>query len=196
MFNPRQIAWCSVALEEWDRSEPERFWVQDASVVVGGMLLGMTFVVPKVGSLQPRELRISSTASLLLPLVGLSISGSSPLGYCMWMGPLAAAGYGGNTALGSLMSCLAPESESGSMVALGLAPLSLGFMVSPLLSSWVYQNFGFRMVPAVAAVILCGAAAAIEMIDSTDPPENPPEDEILDSDDDVPADSPVQDGNP
>ena len=38
---------------------------------------------------------------LRLPLVGLSISGSSSLGYCMWMGPLAAAGYGSNTALGS-----------------------------------------------------------------------------------------------
>lgn len=64
-----------------------------------------------------------------------------------------------NSASPGLMSCLAPESESGatdgvkclwlsvprclksstwpgSMVALGLAPLSLGFMVSPLLSSW------------------------------------------------------------
>lgn len=92
--------------------------------------------------------------------------------------------------------------------------------------SKVYQTFGFRMVPAVAAVILllsaneglqfcchvhrqartavlrsilnrcaprCGAAAAIEMIDSTDDPdENSPDDEILDSDDDVLADSPVQ----
>lgn len=96
-----------------------------------------------------------------------------------------------------------------------------------LKKSKVYQTFGFRMVPAVAAVILllganessqfcchvhrqartavlrsilnrcaprCGAAAAIEVIDSTDDPpdENSPDDEIPDSDDDVLADSPAQ----
>ena len=207
-------------------------------------LVAQTFVVPQLGSLKPRELRVSSTASLLcpgpilemffrsersifrtfpdsclcwswntehawvirrarqrllcisslrpnhskapphregseiarVPLVGLSVFGSTPMGYCMWMGPLAAAGYGGNTALGSFlvwqcsfcarhawalhercssrshvlfgarerirrhrqckMWCLKTSMWPGSMVALGLAPLSLGFMVSPLLSSW------------------------------------------------------------
>jgi len=165
--------------------DPFNFSTAQTSILMayvgGAQLLSQTFVVPQLGSLKPWELRMFSTSSLLLPLVGLSVFGSTPLGYCMWMGPLAAAGYGGNTALGSLMSCLAPESESGSMVALGLAPLSLGFMVSPLLSSWVYQSFGFRMVPAVAATILCGAALAIEMIDSGE--DVPPEDEICDSDD-------------
>lgn len=165
--------------------DPFNFSTAQTSILmayVGGLqLLSQTFVVPQLGSLKPRELRVSSTASLLVPLVGLSVFGSTPMGYCMWMGPLAAAGYGGNTALGSLMSCLAPESESGSMVALGLAPLSLGFMVSPLLSSWVYQSFGFRMVPAAAAAMLCCAAAVIEIIDYEEPV--PPEDEIPDSDD-------------
>lgn len=165
--------------------DPFNFSTAQTSILMayvgGAQLLSQTFVVPQLGSLKPWELRMFSTSSLLLPLVGLSVFGSTPLGYCMWMGPLAAAGYGGNTALGSLMSCLAPESESGSMVALGLAPLSLGFMVSPLLSSWVYQSFGFRMVPAVAATILCGAALAIEIIDSSE--DVPPEDEIVDSDD-------------
>lgn len=46
-----------------------------------------------------------SSAACRLPLVGLSVFGSTPLGYCMWMGPLAAAGYGGNTALGSAFAC-------------------------------------------------------------------------------------------
>ena len=38
-----------------------------------------------------------------VPLLGLSVFGSTPLGYSLWMGPLAAAGYGGNTALGSFL---------------------------------------------------------------------------------------------
>ena len=61
--------------------------------------------------------------------------------------------------------------RTGAMVALGLAPLSLGFMVSPLMASWVtwlldrlllssfccfevYQHLGFQMVPVVAGAML------------------------------------------
>ena len=64
-------------------------------------LISQTFVVPSLGHLKPRELRLCSTVALLVPLAGLSVFGSTAAGYCFWMGPIAAAGYGGNTALGS-----------------------------------------------------------------------------------------------
>lgn len=167
--------------------DPFNFSTAQTSVLmayVSGMqLLSQTFVVPHLGHLGPKALRLSSAGALLVPLLGLWASGSSALGYCVWMGPLAASGYGGNTALGSLMSCLAPESESGSMVALGLAPLSLGFMLAPIMSSWVYQHFGFQAVPAVAAAMLCCATAAIEVLDSMDAEEESLE--LCDSDNEI-----------
>ncbi|CAJ1352538.1 unnamed protein product [Effrenium voratum] len=122
--------------------------------VSGLQLVAQTFLVPQLGDLGPRSLRMVSNAAVLGPLLGLSVLGTSPKAYCALVGPLVAVAYAGSTAQGSLMSCLSPESESGAMVALSTAPLSLGFLVSPLMAGWVYQRFGFRMVPAMAAAML------------------------------------------
>ncbi|CAE7609939.1 SLC22A18 [Symbiodinium natans] len=139
--------------------------------VSGVQLLSQGCLVPLLARLSPKSLRLASSSALALPLVGLAAFGTSPAAYVFWLGPLTSAVHGGGTAMGSMLSCLAPDSESGAMVALSMAPLSLGFLLSPLLASWVYQHFGFRMVPAVACGGLLAMTALVELCAEAEIPE-------------------------
>jgi len=138
--------------------------------VSGVQLISQGGLVPLLARLSPKALRLASSSALALPLLGLAAFGNSPAAYVFWLGPLTSAVHGGGTAMGSMLSCLAPDSESGAMVALSMAPLSLGFLLSPLLSSWVYQHFGFRMVPAAACGGLILMTALIELVAEAESP--------------------------
>lgn len=141
-------------------------------------LISQGVIVPMMRTPALWQLQIGALGLLGLPLLALSTLPTNGFYFTLAIAPVSIGWNVLNNIINTSLSCIVPETLSGTMLGLSLAPMTAAYVISPCLAAWIFKAYGFKAVAQVAGASLLGLQVLVAGVSySAASPEGQDEDE-------------------
>jgi len=124
-------------------------------------LVSQGAIVPMLRNPSLWQLQIGALGFLGLPMLALSTLPVNGMYFMLAVAPISIGWHVLNNVINTSLSCLVPESLSGTMLGLSLAPMTATYVISPFCAAWVFKAYGFKAVAQVACASLVGVQVLV-----------------------------------
>eukprot|EP00928_Gymnodinium_smaydae_P051056 TRINITY_DN34599_c0_g1_i1.p1 TRINITY_DN34599_c0_g1~~TRINITY_DN34599_c0_g1_i1.p1 ORF type:complete len:501 (+),score=61.82 TRINITY_DN34599_c0_g1_i1:64-1503(+) len=145
--------------------DPFHFNAVETSELMMGVsaiqLLSQGVIVPMIKQPSLWQLQVATFVALDAPLFALAVLPTSAAGFALLAAPLSIGWHCLNMLINTSLTCAVPTSLAGTTLGLSLAPMTISFLVAPMLSATVFKTLGFPCVAGVACTLLLSTQVAV-----------------------------------